>query len=256
MAQRTVNRPAPDSREVGKSRSRWSRESLVRRREYSPTLGRFIERDPIGFEAGDNNWYRFVANGPTGNTDPSGLQIIVSGGNSIPTVIPPNGAPDVRQPQSSFADLGQRLSGLASTQKCRDEAVRIAAAIRNTFDNNWTWAFPKWGEDHRVKGYYCYDWAYGFEDAVSHESSGACFTVKVEASWKMGTNLVHFWIRISSVENPARSIFVDDGFTGDGYVHDKPPRKLPWTAGTPTDKPRNECSPVPACDCKGNRVPR
>jgi hypothetical protein len=80
----------------------------------------------------------------------------------------------------------------------------------------------------------------------------------VEASWKMGTKLVHFWIRISSVENPGRSIFVDDGFTGDGYVHDKPPRgeRPSWTAGTPTDKPRNECSPVPACDCKGNRVPR
>jgi RHS repeat-associated protein len=47
--------------------------AYVRHRDYSPTLGRFIERDPIGFEAGDNNWYRFVANGPTGTTDPSGL---------------------------------------------------------------------------------------------------------------------------------------------------------------------------------------
>jgi len=40
----------------------------------TPTLGRFIERDPIGFEAGDNNWYRFVANGPTRLIDPTGLQ--------------------------------------------------------------------------------------------------------------------------------------------------------------------------------------
>jgi RHS repeat-associated protein len=47
--------------------------AYVRNRDYSPTLGRFIERDPIGFEAGDNNWYRFVANGPAGKTDPSGL---------------------------------------------------------------------------------------------------------------------------------------------------------------------------------------
>ncbi|MEI6505371.1 MAG: RHS repeat-associated core domain-containing protein [Planctomycetota bacterium] len=45
----------------------------ARNRDYSPTLGRFIERDPIGFEAGDNNWYRFVANGPTRRTDPWGL---------------------------------------------------------------------------------------------------------------------------------------------------------------------------------------
>jgi RHS repeat-associated protein len=67
--------------------------AYVRHRDYSATLGRFIELDPIGFSAGDNNWYRFVANGPTGKVDPSGLQIIVSGGNSIPTVIPPNGQP-------------------------------------------------------------------------------------------------------------------------------------------------------------------
>ncbi len=55
------------------SRGLWNRETQGRHRDYSPTLGRFIERDPIGFETGDNNWYRFVANGPTGKTDPSGL---------------------------------------------------------------------------------------------------------------------------------------------------------------------------------------
>jgi RHS repeat-associated protein len=47
--------------------------AYVRHRGYSPPLGRFIERDLIGFEAGDNNWYRFVANGPTETIDPSGL---------------------------------------------------------------------------------------------------------------------------------------------------------------------------------------
>jgi RHS repeat-associated protein len=47
--------------------------AYVRHRDYSANLGRFIEMDPIGFAAGDNNWYRFVANGPTGSTDPSGL---------------------------------------------------------------------------------------------------------------------------------------------------------------------------------------
>jgi RHS repeat-associated protein len=45
----------------------------VRNRDYSASLGRFIERDPIGFNAGDNNWYRFVGNKPSGKTDPSGL---------------------------------------------------------------------------------------------------------------------------------------------------------------------------------------
>ena len=46
--------------------------AYVRHRDYSPRLGRFIERDPLGFEAGDNNWYRFVGNAPTGRNDPYG----------------------------------------------------------------------------------------------------------------------------------------------------------------------------------------
>jgi RHS repeat-associated protein len=45
----------------------------VRYRDYSATLGRFIERDPIGFKAGDNNWYRFVRNSPIAKTDANGL---------------------------------------------------------------------------------------------------------------------------------------------------------------------------------------
>ncbi|RLT06579.1 MAG: hypothetical protein DWI23_01520 [Planctomycetota bacterium] len=73
MTQPTLRSRAPAERELGQSLCHWHRESHVRHRGYSPTLGRLIERDPIGFEAGDNNWYRFVANGPTGKTDPSGL---------------------------------------------------------------------------------------------------------------------------------------------------------------------------------------
>jgi RHS repeat-associated protein len=61
--------------------------AYVRNRDYSASLGRFIERDPIGFDAGDNNWYRFVSNMPLNVTDPTGLlawwwvwPIIVGGG--------------------------------------------------------------------------------------------------------------------------------------------------------------------------------
>jgi len=36
-------------------------------------VGRLTGWEPLGFEAGDNNWYRFVANGPMGRTDPGGL---------------------------------------------------------------------------------------------------------------------------------------------------------------------------------------
>ncbi|MBA3241725.1 MAG: Ig-like domain-containing protein [Acidobacteria bacterium] len=44
-----------------------------RARYYSPTLGRFISEDPIGFAGGDENLYAYVGNDPVNHTDPSGL---------------------------------------------------------------------------------------------------------------------------------------------------------------------------------------
>ncbi len=45
-----------------------------RARAYSPTLMRFLQNDPIGFAAGDQNTYRYVSNGPTVRLDPSGMR--------------------------------------------------------------------------------------------------------------------------------------------------------------------------------------
>ena len=44
-----------------------------RHRDYSATLGRWTQTDPIGFEAGDVNFYRYVGNSPGNGLDPSGL---------------------------------------------------------------------------------------------------------------------------------------------------------------------------------------
>ena len=44
-----------------------------RARYYSPTFGRFISEDPIGFGGGDVNLYAYVANDPINLIDPSGL---------------------------------------------------------------------------------------------------------------------------------------------------------------------------------------
>jgi RHS repeat-associated protein len=44
-----------------------------RARFYDPVLGRFINQDPLGFDAGDPNLYRYVFNSPLTTTDPSGL---------------------------------------------------------------------------------------------------------------------------------------------------------------------------------------
>jgi RHS repeat-associated protein len=46
-----------------------------RNRDLSPTLGRWIEVDPIGFGAHDSNLYRYVNNRPVDATDPQGTQV-------------------------------------------------------------------------------------------------------------------------------------------------------------------------------------
>ncbi len=46
---------------------------LYRNRFYAPSLGRFLSRDPIGYEAEDENLYRYVTNSPALFIDPFGL---------------------------------------------------------------------------------------------------------------------------------------------------------------------------------------
>ena len=43
-------------------------------RWYDPEVGRWLSEDPIGFEGGDANLYRYVANDPGNGVDPSGLE--------------------------------------------------------------------------------------------------------------------------------------------------------------------------------------
>jgi RHS repeat-associated protein len=47
--------------------------SHARRRDFSPTLGRWASEDPLTISAGDSNFYRFVGNNPAGFTDPTGM---------------------------------------------------------------------------------------------------------------------------------------------------------------------------------------
>ncbi len=55
-----------------------------RARGYEPKLGRFLSEDPLGFDAGDYNLYRYVANDPLDKTDPMGLYRVDENGNLQP----------------------------------------------------------------------------------------------------------------------------------------------------------------------------
>lgn len=48
-----------------------------RNRMYQPDLGRFLQMDPLGFDAGDMNLFRYCGDDPIDCSDPSGLEQIV-----------------------------------------------------------------------------------------------------------------------------------------------------------------------------------
>jgi len=53
-----------------------------RNRYLSPTLGRWVQNDPLGFGGGSDNFYSFVGANPVTNSDPSGLDSSQEGGGA------------------------------------------------------------------------------------------------------------------------------------------------------------------------------
>jgi RHS repeat-associated protein len=94
-----------------------------RNREYSPTLGRWLQQDPIGYLAGTLNLYQMEGNNPIDQIDPSGEQI-----NLIFIRIP-----SLRDIIKAFNKLAQNAlsPGLRQRQKELDKKlVSIDAIIR------------------------------------------------------------------------------------------------------------------------------
>jgi len=75
-------------------------------RWYDANTGRWLSHDPIGFAGGDANLYRYVGNGPTNSTDPSGLVLIVIDGTGSE---PFSESPESIGPDGRCASLSYKI---------------------------------------------------------------------------------------------------------------------------------------------------
>lgn len=91
-------------------------------RDYDPSAGAWMQRDPVGLAGGDLNLYRFVGNNPVNYIDPTGLAGYWAGGgynpynwpgyaldwwyeNDKPTdPVPPSVVPSTPKPSQKFGD--------------------------------------------------------------------------------------------------------------------------------------------------------
>ena len=113
-------------------------------RWLTPTLGRWATLDPLRYAAGDGNLYRFVGNGPTGATDPTGLaareadQPIMDWA-SAPTG-PAGGGPDWADDLAGHLPpwLVKRLAGR------RDDAIGRVITTGAGFGDGLTGGATKW----------------------------------------------------------------------------------------------------------------
>jgi len=81
-------------------------------RDYDPATGRWLQRDPIGFDGGDTNLYVYVANDPVNLIDPFGLDYILFDGTRLTWVFEKNGKPTGKRTFPAFSGAKQTAYGV------------------------------------------------------------------------------------------------------------------------------------------------
>jgi len=257
-----------------------------RARWYDPATGGFISRDPLGYVDGMSLYRGYFG---VNKLDPLGL--LVSGGVEFQKLKECNAKCLEDHPGIMVSDalfecyrkcdtlfhpcailrndvfkfIWQGCFALYPDKNsddfisCIGEAKCAASTLEQTCRNGarpFRLVRPNILGGQTCRGNWCYEWAYGYEDAINNldpkyitcKTEFACPKLEgpaLDAYPADGDYPVHYWLKISIANT---HIFVDDGFMEGfpGYAHSTRPcggdiYHFPaWRPG----KHRHECSPV------------
>ncbi len=191
-----------------------SKLNLTLARQYSPTLGRWLSRDPVG----GANLYNYVGNEPINNVDSLGLdrETAESGVRKLRAALP------------AMQNLCKCCVDEGRVEQCKTDAAVVVFRLVATWVRNWGNG-PNISKD-QVGGYLCWDWASAFVEAVNFDETAnwEAFFRKWQAPYNPKTRgwPVHDAARLY-ITRPKDykncQLTIDDGFFYDGMVH-----PLPW----------------------------
>ncbi|MEN3370478.1 MAG: hypothetical protein V7609_2621 [Verrucomicrobiota bacterium] len=97
-----------------------------RHRMYHPQLGRFLQTDPTGFDAGDMNLFRYCGDDPVDHTDPMGLYKIIEKG------LTPDQIKQLEEGQKTAADkLEKGASAVENGLKAGEDSNEFKAVKKD-----------------------------------------------------------------------------------------------------------------------------
>jgi RHS repeat-associated protein len=196
-----------------------------RARMYDAESGRFTSIDPASYDGSKWNLREFLNGRPIIKLDPYGLDVgsdghEAAGANLLAKLL--------AMCESCIQGRTSEVRYVTcNKENCVAEARNIANGFVHLLEHGGLWIDSPF--DQRYKGYFCYEWANGF-DWMIKGIGGTCFKTEIGEAIEPGqvgqtSGGVHFWVEISLPCSTAESVFIDDGFTTSPptFVHETPP---------------------------------